>query len=295
MSTQNSDGSKTMSLSVRRLQDALNVHLDATEKAEFVEILNRFHVSRDMFGFTKSLKRLLDTPTRKQLFRLIRKVIPQADVDAFDRYVHRDGGKFDTVPTKRSQKTQRSRPPLPSDGSSGFLALSKQKKQNKINGTETIKSKLQDSSPDNRTKSHKRSTEQKLLKYNPGKAVKTVKSALKADKTNDIKHILIQSGDADRGFGFSIRGGVDFGVGVYVSMVDDGGPADLSGLLPGDLILEANCTSFRNVRHDEAAEVNSICCNIKQTSDKEAFFYFFSQYFTLISMRGIFLGYTLSG
>ncbi|XP_042219548.1 formin-like protein 5 [Homarus americanus] len=56
-----------------------------------------------------------------------------------------------------------------------------------------------------------------------------------------------------QGFGFSIKGGREAaGIGVYVSRVEQGGPAWRAGLRPGDLILAANQTNFSTVTHSEA-------------------------------------------
>ncbi|XP_045109320.1 LOW QUALITY PROTEIN: whirlin-like [Portunus trituberculatus] len=55
-----------------------------------------------------------------------------------------------------------------------------------------------------------------------------------------------------QGFGFSIKGGREAGIGVYVSRVEQGGPAWRAGLRPGDLLLAADNTNFSSVTHTEA-------------------------------------------
>ncbi|XP_063880346.1 DNA translocase FtsK 1-like isoform X2 [Scylla paramamosain] len=55
-----------------------------------------------------------------------------------------------------------------------------------------------------------------------------------------------------QGFGFSIKGGREAGIGVYVSRVEQGGPAWRAGLRPGDLLLAADNTNFSSVTHAEA-------------------------------------------
>ena len=72
-----------------------------------------------------------------------------------------------------------------------------------------------------------------------------------------LLQIDIGEPDSDQsGFGFTIRGGVEMGLGVYVSSVDSGSPAQLQGVEPGDLILEVNNISFRGVSHQQAAQVS---------------------------------------
>ncbi|XP_062319332.1 PDZ domain-containing protein 7a isoform X1 [Osmerus eperlanus] len=55
--------------------------------------------------------------------------------------------------------------------------------------------------------------------------------------------------------GFNIRGGKEFGLGIYVSKLDPGGLAEQHGLKMGDQILAANGVSFDDITHSNAVEV----------------------------------------
>ncbi|KAM8851580.1 PDZ domain-containing protein 7-like [Synchiropus picturatus] len=55
--------------------------------------------------------------------------------------------------------------------------------------------------------------------------------------------------------GFNIRGGKEFGLGIYVSKLDPGGLAEQHGIKMGDQILAANGVSFANITHSSAVEV----------------------------------------
>lgn len=56
------------------------------------------------------------------------------------------------------------------------------------------------------------------------------------------------------GLGFNIVGGED-GLGIFVSFILAGGPADVSGeLRRGDQILSVNSINLRNATHEEAAQ-----------------------------------------
>uniref|UniRef100_A0A8C5CQM6 PDZ domain containing 7a n=1 Tax=Gadus morhua TaxID=8049 RepID=A0A8C5CQM6_GADMO len=55
--------------------------------------------------------------------------------------------------------------------------------------------------------------------------------------------------------GFNIRGGKEFGLGIYVSKLDPGGLAELHGIKMGDQILAANGVSFEDITHSNAVEV----------------------------------------
>uniref|UniRef100_A0A3P8QCZ4 PDZ domain-containing protein n=1 Tax=Astatotilapia calliptera TaxID=8154 RepID=A0A3P8QCZ4_ASTCA len=60
---------------------------------------------------------------------------------------------------------------------------------------------------------------------------------------------------AEFGLGFSVRGGSEHGVGIYVSLVEPGSSAEREGLRVGDQIVAANDILFDNVTHIEAVKV----------------------------------------
>ncbi|XP_044579620.1 whirlin isoform X5 [Cotesia glomerata] len=55
--------------------------------------------------------------------------------------------------------------------------------------------------------------------------------------------------------GLMIRGGLEYGLGIYVTGVDKDSVADRAGLLVGDQIIQVNGTSFEEATHDEAVEI----------------------------------------
>ena len=234
-----------MSSSVRRLQDAINMHLDVSQKAEFVDILNEFQINRDIPMFVRNLKILLDTPAKSQLLPLIKKVIPKTDVDEFEYCLKARTKRFDTMPAKLP-KNQRSRPPLTAAGSdpqTDTLPSSKKQKKRK-----SVKSKEENQS--NSSKHISTETLRDKSKYSMGS---------ERNQGGKLKHIEIElSDDRTEGFGFSIRGGSEYGIGIYVSMIDNGGMAEKKGLMPGDLMMEVNNISFVNISHDDAAKVGLI-------------------------------------
>ncbi|XP_055994477.1 whirlin isoform X2 [Sorex fumeus] len=75
---------------------------------------------------------------------------------------------------------------------------------------------------------------------------------------------LLQGGDekkvnlllgAGRSLGLTIRGGAEYGLGIYVTGVDPGSEAESSGLKVGDQILEVNGRSFLSILHDDAVRL----------------------------------------
>ena len=55
--------------------------------------------------------------------------------------------------------------------------------------------------------------------------------------------------------GFSIRGGKEMGLGIYVSEVDAGSPSDEVGMRVGDQIVEVNGINFEWISHLSAVKV----------------------------------------
>ncbi|EGD74859.1 hypothetical protein PTSG_07089 [Salpingoeca rosetta] len=55
--------------------------------------------------------------------------------------------------------------------------------------------------------------------------------------------------------GFNMRGGAEFGVGLYVSKVDNGGPAARAGVRIGDEIVSVNGTAVQGLKHKEAVQL----------------------------------------
>ena len=66
--------------------------------------------------------------------------------------------------------------------------------------------------------------------------------------------------DGIHGFGICVKGGKETGIGVYISRIEEGSVAEISGLRPGDTILEVNGTPFSAVLHDQALKVNYQSC-----------------------------------
>ncbi|XP_008578628.1 PREDICTED: whirlin-like, partial [Galeopterus variegatus] len=80
------------------------------------------------------------------------------------------------------------------------------------------------------------------------------RSALHLLQGGDEKKVNLVLGDG-RSLGLTIRGGAEYGLGIYITGVDPGSEAESGGLKVGDQILEANGRSFLNILHDEAVKL----------------------------------------
>uniref|UniRef100_A0A3P9M6K2 Whirlin b n=1 Tax=Oryzias latipes TaxID=8090 RepID=A0A3P9M6K2_ORYLA len=75
----------------------------------------------------------------------------------------------------------------------------------------------------------------------------------------EVRKVTLKRSRSHEGLGFSIRGGSEHGVGIYVSLVEPGSSAQREGLRIGDQIMAANDMMFDNVTHVEAVKVLKGC------------------------------------
>ncbi|XP_069746274.1 whirlin isoform X2 [Narcine bancroftii] len=75
------------------------------------------------------------------------------------------------------------------------------------------------------------------------------------ESCGEIRQVTLKRNKTHEGLGFSIRGGSEHGVGIYVSLVEQGSLAEKEGLRVGDQILRVNDKVFDKVTHTEAVKV----------------------------------------
>ena len=74
-------------------------------------------------------------------------------------------------------------------------------------------------------------------------------------KSGEGLHKVEVKKDSNGEWGFNIRGGSEYGLGIFISWVDPGSNAEKSGLRVGDQIYKAADTSFESITHHNAVEV----------------------------------------
>lgn len=215
---------RTMATNASQMHAAVSTYLNDGETIDFVKALHEYQRTRDVSAFVVSLKVTLSTPYKRQLIPLIRDVIPGADLDEFD-YFTKSERRYGTLP--RQNVFSRA---VPKHGKSVSLPTSKHG---------TARSRVSRQRPELNGSSRRSS----FLSY------------AEQMKANEVMKFHIDPGPSDDGFGFSIRGGAEYGIGVYISYVDPGGVADKKGLQPGDLLTLVNDINFQKITHDEAVKV----------------------------------------
>lgn len=237
-------GLRLLSANVRKLHGALNLLLSEGEREQFIHCLNVYHCRRNVYDLVQTLKILLDGPEKRQLLPMLRLVIPRSDQLLFDQYTSEglylkadflptagagyDGaGSTRVLPPAGAASTTRFPSPTPaahlwppSLASSGKL---RQEFSTSADGTA------------------------------PGDSAVGLE-----DLPGEVRQVNLKRQKAQEGLGFSIRGGSEHGVGIYVSLVEPGSLADKEGLRVGDRILKVNDKPLDKVTHAEAVKVRKV-------------------------------------
>ncbi|CAH6950505.1 PDZ domain-containing protein 7 [Phodopus roborovskii] len=112
------------------------------------------------------------------------------------------------------------------------------------------------------------------------KSSSTPSDSSSEDGMRRIVHLYTTSDDFC--LGFNIRGGKEFGLGIYVSKVDHGGLAEENGIKVGDQVLAANGVGFDDISHSQAVELlkgqTHIMLTIKETGRYPAYKEMVSEY-----------------
>ncbi|XP_038230861.1 whirlin isoform X2 [Dermochelys coriacea] len=88
----------------------------------------------------------------------------------------------------------------------------------------------------------------------PPPAARGAPAGFGAPAAEELREVSLKRSQTNEGLGFSIRGGAEHGVGIYVSLVEPGSLAEKEGLRVGDRILRANDKSLDGVTHAEAVK-----------------------------------------
>ncbi|XP_043840550.1 whirlin isoform X11 [Dromiciops gliroides] len=221
-------GLRLLSGNVRKLHHALNLLLSDAEREQFTHCLNAYHSRRNVYDLVRTLRLLLDSPDKRQLLPMLRLVIPRSDQLLFDQYTSEGpylkshiasapGGANGAGPGLLDGAAAASPPPPPA---AYWLP--------------------QPQSLSSRTSQ---------VDFGPGP-----EGAPLEELRGEVRLVSLRRSKTNEGLGFSIRGGSEHGVGIYVSLVEPGSLAEKEGLRVGDQILRVNDKSLGRVTHAEAVK-----------------------------------------
>ncbi|XP_016407385.1 whirlin [Sinocyclocheilus rhinocerous] len=224
---------RTLSANVKKLHNALNLLLCDLEREQFIHCLNVYHSKRNVYDLVQTLKVILNVPSKRQLLPMLRLVIPRSDQLLFDQYTSE--GLY-----LKSDVLARNGDP---DGSHEAANLSPTHGAH-FSPTSASQAALRGSPDTISTSSDGTATLIPLLGRN-----------FLPEPPGEIRQVTLKRHKSNEGLGFSIRGGSEHGVGIYVSLVEPGSLAEKEGLRIGDQIMKVNDKVFDWVTHAEAVKV----------------------------------------
>lgn len=229
---------RTLSANVRKLHNALNLLLSDLEREQFIHCLNVYHSKRNVYDLVQTLNVILNAPSKRQLLPLLRLVIPRSDQLLFEQYTSEGLYlKSELAPINGSTETPPRDLPTASPTLPGNFAPNPCDFQVALQG-----------SPDSfSTSSDGTAPLVPLLGRN-----------FIHEPPGELRQVTMKRHKSNEGLGFSIRGGSEHGVGIYVSLVEPGSLAEKQGLRVGDQIMKVNDRIFEKVTHAEAVKV-SVC------------------------------------
>ncbi|XP_071485975.1 whirlin-like [Diadema antillarum] len=277
-------GSRTMSANVRRLHESLTTLLAENDKSHFVHALNEYNSKRNVYTLVQNLKSILNTPEKKQLYVLLGKVIPSSDQSLFWQNVE----SFCTIPGSGPSRPVSSMSNTSTNNISSNRGmhsrpesrLYEQNGRNRANTSLLQPNSLhlpnsqhpqpqgfqQNQSYYEQQPQHQLHQEQQRPSLQQihqggeelhGKTVrKTSGAQWSNDQTRDLKRVVLRKSELNGGgLGFSIRGGAEHSVGIYVSLVEPRSLAEKRGLHKGDQIVQVNDLPFEKISHADAVKI----------------------------------------
>ncbi|XP_075691518.1 whirlin [Rhinoderma darwinii] len=267
------DIGRVLSSNVRRLHGALNRLLSDPEREQLLHCLRLYHSRRNVFDLVRTLRLILRPPDQRQLFPMLRLVIPRSDQLLFDQYTSEglyikdlttgssgfsgilcDGVLAFSTPISGTAPAFTS--PLPSTNPDFSIPVTGTAASFSNSRQETSPA-FSPSVPGTAPAFSNQSLSSSLVagaSYPRAPTAFSHQGATAAGSKSEVRQVILKRSKNQEGLGFSIRGGVEHGIGIYVSLVEPGSLAEAEGLRVGDQIIKANGRSLDRVTHSEAVK-----------------------------------------
>ncbi|XP_074546447.1 whirlin [Halichoeres trimaculatus] len=227
---------RTLSANVKKLHNALNLLLNDFEREQFIHCLNVYHSKRNVYDLVQTLNVILNAPSKRQLLPMLRLVIPRSDQLLFEQYTSEGLYlKSDLVASNGNAEPPPGDFPSASPTPPGHISP---------NNPPEYQVALRGSPDSFSTSSEGTAPLIPLLGRN-----------FIHEPPGELRQVTMKRHKSNEGLGFSIRGGSEHGVGIYVSLVEPGSLAEKEGLRIGDQIMKVNDKVFDKVTHAEAVKV----------------------------------------
>ncbi|XP_041825711.1 whirlin isoform X2 [Melanotaenia boesemani] len=239
---------RTLSANVRKLHNALNLLLNDFEREQFIHCLNVYHSKRNVYDLVQTLNVILNAPSKRQLLPMLRLVIPRSDQLLFEQYTSEGLYlKSDLVANNGTAEPPPGDYPSASPTPPGHFSP---------NNPPEFQVALRGSPDSFSTSSDGTAPLVPLLGRN-----------FIHEPPGELRQVTMKRHKSNEGLGFSIRGGSEHGVGIYVSLVEPGSLAEKQGLRIGDQIMKVNDKVFDKVTHAEAVKVlkgsKKLCLSVR--------------------------------
>ncbi|XP_076614185.1 whirlin [Chaetodon auriga] len=243
-----SSSARTLSANVRKLHNALNLLLNDFEREQFIHCLNVYHSKRNVYDLVQTLNVILNAPSKRQLLPMLRLVIPRSDQLLFEQYTSEGLYlKSDLVASNGNAEPPPGDFPSASPTPPGHFSP---------NNPPEFQVALRGSPDSFSTSSDGTAPLVPLLGRN-----------FVHEPPGELRQVTMKRHKSNEGLGFSIRGGSEHGVGIYVSLVEPGSLAEKEGLRIGDQIMKVNDKVFEKVTHAEAVKVlkgsKKLCLSVR--------------------------------
>ncbi|XP_053195384.1 whirlin [Scomber japonicus] len=242
---------RTLSANVRKLHNALNLLLNDFEREQFIHCLNVYHSKRNVYDLVQTLNVILNAPSKRQLLPMLRLVIPRSDQLLFEQYTSE--GLY--LKSDLAASNGNAEPPPPGDFPSASASPTPPGHFSPNNPPE-FQVALRGSPDSFSTSSDGTAPLVPLLGRN-----------FIHEPPGELRQVTMKRHKSNEGLGFSIRGGSEHGVGIYVSLVEPGSLAEKEGLRIGDQIMKVNDKVFEKVTHAEAVKVlkgsKKLCLSVR--------------------------------
>lgn len=247
---------------MRLLHDALIYALNEKERRQFTIVLGEFQTRRNRENFVISLRKILNTSKKQEVVPYLIGILPHREREHFlDLWMrtsayHSFYGIDDNNTYRSTNVNSRLSGRVGNNRPSSYINLIPQQKlqqerfgrKRQLRHQSMLQSKMKRSSPSIRPPSN-------LSKSRLSTSLPSLRSASQLDRQVKMHQITLKRNSRSIGFGFSIRGGAEHGLGIFVSSVDVGSVADRKNLSVGDQIVKLNEYNFKNITNAEAVQV----------------------------------------
>ena len=240
---------------MRLLHDTLIYTLNEKERRQFTIILGDFQARRNRENFVISLRRLLSTSKKQEVVPYLIGILPNREREHFlDLWMRTSvyNSFYNSDQNRNSRSSSRLSGQL--GNSASFNNSYAMRQQDRYGRKRQLQQMPQTYSKVKRNSATFRPLSN-LSKNRLSASLPSLRSASQLDKQVKTHQITLKRDSKSNGFGFSIRGGAEHGLSIFVSSVDDGSVADRKNLSVGDQIIKVNECNFQNIEITTAIKV----------------------------------------